>query len=490
MASSTTESFEFSEEQLEFFKGIRDRYIEDAKNSNEKRHSSVNNFKKLISSDFLNGKDISEKEFDEVFLYLRTLASFQYLNKFLYKEGKIKEFNQKLRNLFDENKPLLDRILDFTKQDQIRFDMTTVFLYAYNIKKYPLLSDKVKTVVLDELTDDQKKSGSDEAAEIYGIKSTIDSEDVINGLRNFVLMNHLKDELGLTDFGELNYILYQYSDGEVSGPEAPQQEGVWYVEKTRENTHSDTSLVNSGLTQSLWSPEKNRADRNIYRAMKDIKKGDLVLHLVMDKNNLFIGVSKVKESAINITIPPENHWGVPGGTNGLQVLLGDYKELKDNLKWDDLSKKKGDQLKALTAKGGLFYTTDLELAQGKYLTRMPSELVSIINDVYKEEYDQNLPYFQPNVGHSREGTDGNDEGGHLQNRNIILHGPVGTGKTYLAQIIAKGILNDKVKSLVDIENLLTADETKLKELSSIEVDKKRFVRVTFHQSYGYEGFLA
>ncbi|MCL4319641.1 MAG: hypothetical protein M1427_00135, partial [Candidatus Thermoplasmatota archaeon] len=71
-------------------------------------------------------------------------------------------------------------------------------------------------------------------------------------------------------------------------------------------------------------------------------------------------------------------------------------------------------------------------------------------------------------------------------RNIILHGPVGTGKTYLAGILASGIIEGKITSMEDIESLLKSKSDILSEYGGKTLERNELTNVTFHQSYGYE----
>ena len=71
-------------------------------------------------------------------------------------------------------------------------------------------------------------------------------------------------------------------------------------------------------------------------------------------------------------------------------------------------------------------------------------------------------------------------------KNIILHGPVGTGKTLIATILATQILGVHELEFSTINELLT------KDLSNriIGLPKSERVQIlTFHQSYGYEEFI-
>ena len=73
-------------------------------------------------------------------------------------------------------------------------------------------------------------------------------------------------------------------------------------------------------------------------------------------------------------------------------------------------------------------------------------------------------------------------------RNMILHGPVGTGKTYLAGKLASFIVSGQITELAEIEKLLDGKfEPQKEEVSIVEDGSIRMV--TFHQSYGYEEFI-
>ena len=68
--------------------------------------------------------------------------------------------------------------------------------------------------------------------------------------------------------------------------------------------------------------------------------------------------------------------------------------------------------------------------------------------------------------------------------NIILYGPVGTGKTLLANKLAMQIIDGKITNMQQVRQLLDNNF----EETSIE-DNHLIRNVTFHKSYGYEQFI-
>ena len=75
----------------------------------------------------------------------------------------------------------------------------------------------------------------------------------------------------------------------------------------------------------------------------------------------------------------------------------------------------------------------------------------------------------------------------LKSRNFILNGPVGTGKTEFANILAKEIIENKINKISEIEELLK--DFNKGGLNIEEYNNEKLKKITFHPSYGYEDFI-
>ena len=72
--------------------------------------------------------------------------------------------------------------------------------------------------------------------------------------------------------------------------------------------------------------------------------------------------------------------------------------------------------------------------------------------------------------------------------NIILFGPVGTGKTVIANALARGIIEGKIENFNQVEELINGSDEYDELFNQIGVSEN-IQMVTFHKSYGYEQFI-
>jgi len=235
---------------------------------------------------------------------------------------------------------------------------------------------------------------------------------------------------------------------------------VW-IEKTKVKGRPHRSSGPYSVGQKLWSPLTNKRGADIYKAMREVRKGDVVLHLI--DNEKIIGRSLVWDSHVTNSYNPtedeyqdfKSFYEVP--------LFGYYRLKKEIMIKDFLSDKdiKEDLLRISNqAPSGKkpFFTSKLKIGEGGYLTRVSNDLFLLLDQNYDETGFSIDPFHKRKIEKSNIGKNLMDEP-----KNIILYGPPGTGKTYSLQ---KEFLPSYQSSGSD-----------------------RFIFTTFHQSYSYEEFV-
>lgn len=259
----------------------------------------------------------------------------------------------------------------------------------------------------------------------------------------------------------------------------PQKAGNVWIEKTLVSGRKDRLSGEMALGQMLWSPERGKEGRDIYRFMRDVQPGDIVLHLTDNKG--FTATSVVEAPCESFAGVADTEWGTQPS---YRVKLTDYQILEPPLLRETFFEAPyADRLRALRRGGmqNLFYTDSLALVQGGYLTPAPPELVAILNEAYTDLagralVDSPVAELAPaQVAFSFEellsSTLWTEEAlneiidaitGDQPTRQIVLSGPPGTGKTFVAQQIVR---------------YLTA------------TNPSRMSLVQFHPSYAYEQFI-
>jgi len=108
----------------------------------------------------------------------------------------------------------------------------------------------------------------------------------------------------------------------------------------------------------LWSPQRSHSGADIYRFMREVHPGDLVLHVVSDE---LIGSSLAALKVQEID---------QFGRGYYIVKLDDFQRLAEPLRLHDVFARRESEYKAMAARRGayLFFNSDLKLRQGAYLT--------------------------------------------------------------------------------------------------------------------------
>lgn len=258
-------------------------------------------------------------------------------------------------------------------------------------------------------------------------------------------------ELAFEDFNAIEakqYLLkkgFNVIDKPISDNESVQN---YWVEKTFTKS-PDRIEGDRALGRALWSPQKAKGGADIYKNMRSVKEGDIVLHLI--NNNEFSGVSVVKNKVIEADGIPGTSWDGPA----YFVSLKNYIELHPKISREAiLNIKNKSVLDSISINSEVFYNKKLDLRQGAYLTPCPIELVSLINEIYKKEAKSNLPHIT-----YKELIMGQKD---LEfNKNLFCEVLSKSGLAYSNQLIARFTASLLTKPFVILTGLSGSGKTKL-----------------------------
>ena len=167
----------------------------------------------------------------------------------------------------------------------------------------------------------------------------------------------------------------------------------FWVEVTKVSGRPNREHGEHALGKALWSPQTATDQSDIYKNMRRVRPGDIVLHLI--DNERISGVSVAETSADDTFMCLDGtEWE---GRSGYRIPLSDYVTLEPPIHRDEVFK--DDAVRAelsdiLQHHKGLFYSKNLELNQGTYLTEAPKQLVQILNKLYREATGQSLPHLE------------------------------------------------------------------------------------------------
>jgi 5-methylcytosine-specific restriction enzyme B len=236
---------------------------------------------------------------------------------------------------------------------------------------------------------------------------------------------------------------------------------IW-VEKTIVKNREDRQIGERALGKCLWSPQKDKRGADIYKNMRMVESGDIILHFV--DNQRFQGISKAKSKYKEADGIAGSEWD----REAYLIELEKYIEFKIPIDRSLLFVEKyREKLLDISSHSEVFYTNDLELRQGAYLTPCPISLFKLINEMYSAQTNEVLPFSDEikfsKLGAINKNLEIAEIANHISNAGlyfnqnllsrflsalltkpfVILTGLSGSGKTKLVQAFAKWICEDE-----------------------------------------------
>ena len=186
----------------------------------EEREASKNFNRILSEAKFLEGEDLDAKQLDDLLSNMRKMIGNRALNKLLYTDNGIPNFNSKLRNLLFGSDALPERIDEFYELDWVGKPTMSQFLYAFKPEAYPCITRQ--TLEPLELDSAQLDEAYRQALQEHGISRAEDHNALtVEYLRDWVVFREVKRVLGLEIYTEINHILWNEYDTRRKGKVEP-----------------------------------------------------------------------------------------------------------------------------------------------------------------------------------------------------------------------------------------------------------------------------
>jgi MoxR-like ATPase len=168
---------------------------------------------------------------------------------------------------------------------------------------------------------------------------------------------------------------------EIQPNDETTDKSVW-IEKTEIEGRTYKKEGELELGNAIYSPSQDKQGHDRYAQMREAAPGDIVLHLLQDKERI-VGISTI-ESELETDFEGLPEFGWTDEQAGYRRWLTNYQELDEPVHiYDDIlaNRTYESQLRTIRDEySNLFYDKNLTLVQGGYFTQCPPELLAIFTD--------------------------------------------------------------------------------------------------------------
>ena len=159
-----------------------------------------------------------------------------------------------------------------------------------------------------------------------------------------------------------------------------------FVEKCNVKGRQDRIEGDYKLGKAIWSPSQGKKGADIYKLMREVIPGDLIIHLTDNKG--IRGISEVAGKYSEGIGIENTEWA---GVKAYFIKLRNYNELNPFFSRDDfLNQKYGKLLNEVKKTSKVFYNKKLEFNQGAYLTESPYKLTKHLNECYETTHGKRI----------------------------------------------------------------------------------------------------
>ncbi|HUT68858.1 MAG TPA: hypothetical protein VMW86_09990, partial [Dehalococcoidales bacterium] len=152
---------------------------------------------------FEEGNDLTAKQLDDIFRYMCNLIFNRALNRKLYEDNGLNNFNSKLRMLLFGKDPLAKRVSQFFELKRVRMLTLSHFLCCVSPTEYPEIGWQTFDIL--ELDSTQLDNAYRQALREYNISSPQDYRgDTIEYLRDMVVFRQIKNLLHIEEYNLIN----------------------------------------------------------------------------------------------------------------------------------------------------------------------------------------------------------------------------------------------------------------------------------------------